>query len=539
MIQDKNLKGVLDIVENIEESRREKAAWDAKEWGLFYHLSPARRNLIDWIPMQMGESVLEVGAECGAMTGHFLRHEMKVTALEKEPEKAEILKKRYEGKEPEVSVISDFSELPENQTYDLVVALGSLPLAKQYFSEEEDAYAAFLARLKDLVAMGGRFILALPNKLGLKYFAGAREDITGAPFTGVEDYFFHPEVRTFARRELADMLETAGFKDLMWYYPYPDWRFPFCMYSDERLPKPGELNRNLESADQERYVFFDETKAFDTVTKEGLFPEFSNSFLVIAGGEKQTLPSYVKYSAERDPKYALRTEQRRDGVIRKAALYPEGVPHVRSIFNSFQLLSETLKDTQIKVAPCRLLDDIIEEKYVKGESLQHIIQDLALHGKEEEIGILIMEYMMRLEPFDKLHDIDLIFSNLIVPETAKTVDEIKHADWVLIDYEWTFEEPKPRRYVIYRSFLMASAEITNSETCKLPKLLKRINATEERVKKYEERERAFQKEVLGSSVPVRDLVKNIKPGVIPFIELDKAYRKKDQEPAPKKRRFFR
>ena len=86
---------------------------------------------------------------------------------------------------------------------------------------------------------------------------------------------------------------------------------------------------------------------------------------------------------------------------------------------------------------------------------------------------------------------------------------------------------------------MASAEITNSETCKLPKLLKRINATEERVKKYEEREKAFQKEVLGSSVPVRDLVKNIKPGVIPFIELDQAYRKKDQEPAPKKRRFFR
>ena len=33
---------------------------------------------------------------------------------------------------------------------------------------------------------------------------------------------------------------------------------------------------------QDRIVLFDETRAFDSIIKAGLFPEFSNSFLVTA-----------------------------------------------------------------------------------------------------------------------------------------------------------------------------------------------------------------------------------------------------------------
>ena len=37
---------------------------------------------------------------------------------------------------------------------------------------------------------------------------------------------------------------------------------------------------NIRNFDRDRYVMFDEEKAFGTVIKEGLFSEFSNSFMV-------------------------------------------------------------------------------------------------------------------------------------------------------------------------------------------------------------------------------------------------------------------
>ena len=39
---------------------------------------------------------------------------------------------------------------------------------------------------------------------------------------------------------------------------------------------------NQRNFDTDRIVLFDETRAFDSIIKAGLFPEFSNSFLVTA-----------------------------------------------------------------------------------------------------------------------------------------------------------------------------------------------------------------------------------------------------------------
>ena len=38
----------------------------------------------------------------------------------------------------------------------------------------------------------------------------------------------------------------------------------------------------MRNFDGDRFILFDEGKAFDNVIENGLFPEFSNSFLVIA-----------------------------------------------------------------------------------------------------------------------------------------------------------------------------------------------------------------------------------------------------------------
>ena len=78
------------------------------------------------------------------------------------------------------------------------------------------------------------------------------------------------------------MIGRAGYKDMTFYYPYPDYKFPMAIYSDDYLPKKGELSRNNLNFDREKIYMFDESKVFDQVLEEGMFPFFSNSFLVEA-----------------------------------------------------------------------------------------------------------------------------------------------------------------------------------------------------------------------------------------------------------------
>ena len=53
------------------------------------------------------------------------------------------------------------------------------------------------------------------------------------------------------------------------------------LYSDMRLPKPGELYDNMRNFDRERMLLFDEKQAFDGIARDGLFPVFSNSYAVV------------------------------------------------------------------------------------------------------------------------------------------------------------------------------------------------------------------------------------------------------------------
>ena len=122
--------------------------------------------------------------------------------------------------------------------------------------------------------------MAIENRLGLKYFAGCVEDHKGRAFEGIEGYPSTAGVRTFSKAELEQILLRCGFEEYEFFYPYPDYKFPTVIYSEECPPKKGELMNNIRNFDAHRYVLFDEGKAFDTIIESGYFPIFSNSFFV-------------------------------------------------------------------------------------------------------------------------------------------------------------------------------------------------------------------------------------------------------------------
>ena len=79
-------------------------------------------------------------------------------------------------------------------------------------------------------------IIAIENKFGLKYWAGAREDHTGRNFDSIEDYPNDKGIQTFGKHELTELLKSVGFSNTEYYYPMPDYKLPKIVYSDDYLP---------------------------------------------------------------------------------------------------------------------------------------------------------------------------------------------------------------------------------------------------------------------------------------------------------------
>lgn len=249
-------------------------------WPVLYHFHPRRRNLLEWFPFKKGSSLLEIGAGCGALTGLFCEKAERVTAVELSQRRAKIIAARYPSLRNLTVYAGRFEDVPAGDGYDYVTLIGVLEYAGRY-ARSTDPYRDLLRNASDRLGKDGTLILAIENKLGLKYWAGAPEDHSGKLFQGLENYPEERGFRTFGRRELTDLLEGSGFTDLEFFYPHPDYKMPERIFSDRTLPAPGDMGRAVPSYDQDRFVLFDEGLACDSILSNDAFPLMANSFLVV------------------------------------------------------------------------------------------------------------------------------------------------------------------------------------------------------------------------------------------------------------------
>lgn len=275
---------LLEIVKNNNENDYNRIINEKKSWPILYHLSHIRGNIVEWIPLSKNDRVLEVGSGCGAVTGYIADKVKKVDCIELSEKRSLINAYRNKCRDNIEIFLGNFEIVEKNLTekYDYITLIGVFEYAQRYISTEKP-YEHFLEIIKKHLAPNGRIFIAIENKLGMKYWAGCSEDHTYRFFDGIENYYKCNSIKTFSKRELENMLNSVGLKDYEFYYPYPDYKFPMSIYSDDYLPKEGELNNNMRNFDNERIVLFNESNAFDSVINAGLFTEFSNSFLVIAG----------------------------------------------------------------------------------------------------------------------------------------------------------------------------------------------------------------------------------------------------------------
>ncbi|MGC8771616.1 MAG: class I SAM-dependent methyltransferase [Brevinematia bacterium] len=261
----------LDIYEVLSKDNR---------WPMLYHLSPERRNLLEWYDFNKEGSLLEIGAGCGALTELFCEKLKRIVAVELSLKRAKIIEKRCERFKNLEIIVGNFENIEVDEKFDYITLIGVLEYTKSFISDKEP-YKFLFNKIKNLLKKGGTLIIAIENRLGIKYWAGAREEHTGNFFEGLEGYRTD-KVETFGKKELEDLLRGSGFKELKFYYPYPDYKLCFDIFSDEYLPIESTYLPQSPNYDSDRYVIFDEGKVLRNIIRNGLFPYFSNSFLVFA-----------------------------------------------------------------------------------------------------------------------------------------------------------------------------------------------------------------------------------------------------------------
>lgn len=286
LYKDGSEEELLDIVRNADESEYNKIIEEKKSWPILYHLSDIRGNIVDWIPFTKEDSVLEIGAGCGAITGTLANRAGYVDCIELSKARSLVNAERHKSSDNINIIVGNFQDIEKDieKKYDYITLIGVLEYAASYI-ESDTPYEEFLNIIKGHLKPDGKIIIAIENKYGLKYWAGCREDHLGTYFSGIEGYVGVDSVRTFSKNGLIKLLTGVGLDDISFYYPYPDYKLPLSIYSDDFLPQEGSLNNNFRNFDNDRMLIFDESKVFDNLIGDGMFDIFSNSFLVLAGRE--------------------------------------------------------------------------------------------------------------------------------------------------------------------------------------------------------------------------------------------------------------
>lgn len=268
---------ILDIVMNDEDE--ELTCHRTSDFAVFYHLSKERELIIEPMNICNAEDVLEVGAGCGAITGALGRHAHSIDCIDLSKRRSLINAYRHKDMDNLTLHVGNFEDIKLDKKYDVITLIGVLEYAN-YYIHTEQPYINFLKRLDGMLKTDGRIYIAIENRLGAKYFAGCKEDHNGEEFSGIEGYVGDIKARTFSYYEMTELIERSGFTNYTFYYPFPDYKFPLQIFSDQCLPKRECVGMKGSNYTASRIEVFDEMKFWNSLTHKEELRMFSNSFLI-------------------------------------------------------------------------------------------------------------------------------------------------------------------------------------------------------------------------------------------------------------------
>ena len=424
-----------------------------------YFLSPFRHDLFKWYPFKKEGSLLEIGAGYGQLTSFFTEKLKHVVAIEDSQSKCNIISKRAEDA---TVLLSDFYDIKLEEKFDYIILCNVFEYAKS-FVKSKDPYVDYLNYLKGFLKEDGVIFLALSNRLGLKYFAGFKEEHTNQLFSGINGYENIDYVQTFSKSEISNILNDAGFSNYKFYYPYPNHEMPQIIHTDKLINTIHD--KGIDRYREERIQFFEEKKINLTLSKENLTQYFSNSFLIEIKSSDKDYPTddmdYIKIATDRKDEFNIYTIIWADGKVSKSPISPKANEHIKRMFEG-----RKIDMGKIKCLDCEIKDNSIFYDFLKQPSYEYLLLKTIVENDKNEFYKLIESFYeaMFYDSFEsneyateeflnifkvksdiKFHcheksNLDLIFTNIFIID----------GKFIAIDYEWTFDFPIPLEFIFWR-----------------------------------------------------------------------------------------
>lgn len=475
---------LLRIVRDSNRIEYQKIIEEKCSYDFLHHLSDIRGNAVRWLSIGRGESVLELDAECGAMTGALLELSGNVTAVCEDDTDTEIIAERFADTEglTAFSGVGLLDAIEPDRKYDWVIIK----------DVSDIAYA-----LKRMTPKGHTVIIT-DNRMGLKNFAGVKALGQQDFFGGIEGKGECGVTLPFLKKSIE---KQAGLEYSI-YYPYPDYRFMKSLFSDRHLPKVGELINNDWYFESDRLDLFSEKEAFDSCCEDGSFPEYSNSYIAVIGSE--VLVDYARFSNDRASEYGIYTTvETHDGeqIVRKYPLSGFANNHIRNLASNYSELVKKYAGSELEINKCTLMDVgehiYASFEYVEGTELSKLMDDCLLENRLDDFMTLFEKYVELIGFNDSypFADIDVVFSNILVADDK----------WTLIDYEWCKESRIPIREAAYRSIYCYLLEDKCREKINKDLILRRLELSKEASEEIELDEAVFQKKVTGKNLALCEL----------------------------------
>lgn len=468
-----------DIVRYIAQNEPEdydRVMYEHFGWAVYYHLTNARKNLLNWYPFEKESSVLEIGAGCGAITGLLCDKCGKVTAVELSKRRATATQLRCRGKDNLEVIVGNLNDIEFQEKFDYITLIGVLEYQGTY-TDSDSPYKDFLMKIKTLLKEDGKLLIAIENKYGAKYWCGAEEDHTGIPFDGINGYKFSGEkVRTFARAELKQLLEESGYPYSFYYYPMPDYKLPTVVYSDEYLPQNGSLEGvRLYYIPSYHTLLADEKGLYHDIVKNNVFPFFANSFLVecspspFGKKDEEGKVIFAAMNSMRQKEYRVGTLIKDSGKVIKFSL--EGSQGIPYLFSQILDNMERIKDRGLKVLPYKINEknelemDFVElplfEKLFReavsredAEALWKLWDRLLMEIEASSEGVGQQEcmiYELKLDEYREGKDYGKILREGYVDMSPRNCF-VKGEELLWFDQEWVLDHI-PSKFILYKGMV--------------------------------------------------------------------------------------
>ncbi len=450
-----------------------------------------KENLLNWYPFKENATILQIGGSNEELTNYLCNICKKVTIIEFSKEKANaILNKEEEQKNLEI-IVGNLEDIKLEEKFDYIIMIGTLEYANIIMRNKKQAEYELINYCKNRLNFDGTILIAVDNKMGVKYLAGGKSKHCEKVYDSIKNRFSNGKL--FSKRELDELIEKVGIKNKRYYYPLPNYEMPNLIISEETLVKSTDSKLNYNSVYEEgSLVVQDEIKLLKQFINNNEFEEYTNSYLIeLSNEEINKNIKYISYNNMRKDKYSLILKML-DDMIMKTPKEEVAKEHILQIKENVKIL----KELGFEIAEEDKINDMcIKSQYIHFKQLDQYIVKQIENNQIDEAYMLIDNWYMYIQEKLKPNEngnieygfVDLVFENVFY-------DELNNK-FIVFDQEW-LEKNINIDFILYRSINNLFAHHSKIEQLVSKEdIMQKYNLIEKQ-EEYNEKEMNFQTEII-------------------------------------------